>query len=56
MILLNFDIWAHFWKEKYREKYNKVLDVAYKNSEAWVYLSDNSYLISTQQWMKIYNI
>lgn len=54
--LLNFDIWAHFWKEKYRKKYNEVLDIAYKNSPSWIYLSDNSYLISTTEWVKIYKI
>ena len=50
---LNFDIWAHFWKEKYREKYKKVLDVAYDSSQSWVYISDNSYIIATSEWIKI---
>jgi len=27
--LFSFDIWAHFGKKKYREKYNRVLDIAY---------------------------
>ncbi len=52
----NFDIWAHFWKKKYREKYNQVLDIAYKKSQSGIFLSDNSYIISTKQWINIYNV
>lgn len=54
--LLNFDIWAHFGKEKYREKYNEVLDVAYDTSQSWVYISDNSYIISTDTGIQICNV
>jgi peptidase E len=54
--LLNFDIWAHFWKEKYRKKYNHVLDIAYKNSQSWIYISDNSYIISTELGIEICNV
>lgn len=52
----NFDIWAHFWKEKYREKYKQVLDIAYKNSQNWIYISDNSYIISDIGWFNIYTV
>lgn len=54
--LLNFDIWAHFWNEKYREKYNMVFDIAYKNSQSWIYISDNSFIVSTAQGTKIYRV
>jgi len=52
----NFDIWAHFWKEKYREKYNDVLDIAYETSQSWIYISDGSYIIKDTWWVNIYNI
>ena len=52
----SFDIWVHFWKEKYREKYNEILDRAYKNSQSWIYISDNSYIISTDAGIEICNV
>jgi len=52
----NFDIWAHFWKEKYREKYKQVLSAAYESSPNGVYISDNSYVISDSSGFKIYNV
>lgn len=42
----NFDIWAHFWKEKYREKYKQVLDLAYETSSRGIYIDDDSYIFS----------
>jgi len=54
--LLNFDIWAHFGKEKYREKYNTVLDIAYKISPKWVYISDDSFIVSEDGKVEFYNV
>jgi len=52
----NFDIWAHFWKEKYRESYTNVLDIAYKESQSGVYISDTSYIIKDLWWIHIINV
>lgn len=53
--LLNFDLWVHFWKEKYKEKYSKVLDIAYKDSQKWVFISDDSFIVSNKNKIEFYN-
>lgn len=52
----NFDIWAHFGKEKYRENYYRVLEVAYSNSPKWVYISDDSYIVSQDRKVDFFTV
>lgn len=53
---VSFDIMVHFWKEKYRESYRKSFDIAYNSSTKWVYLDDNSYIISHETGIQICNV
>jgi len=54
--LLNFDLWVHFWKEKYREKYTRVLDIAYKKSQKGIYISDDAFIVSDSGKVEFHNV
>lgn len=43
--IFDFDIWVHFWSQKYLQKYQQVFSTAFTNSKSGIYIDDTSYII-----------
>lgn len=54
--ILNFTIFPHWGSEYFKERYKKVTDFAYENNFPGMLLSDNQYLLVSDQQLKLVTV